>query len=652
MDDEEASDKSLQGGLPNPQESLMISFDMLQEDRLHSIRHRQNYQALKDAYQQLQASHSKLDSELALKFKEEKLTEEKHAREIGELQKKYQKLEKAYEEACRSQVTKERLEMVKLQVTQDVEQVYRNQIAEAHAGIAAARNENIRLREEADKATAELERERTEFQAVIEQNRVIYDAEISNLRKIKEDLNSRLKQLTADEISRSQDAGKENAQLAAKYELVSKELEEQKQLRKTEREKLQAENHTLRNTCSDLKAENQEVQAERDSLKNQLRLLRTEYNALRLEFEEERQRSVTAARSSTEAEQRLTNLTHKTRIELSNLRLEAQQQRAEIEKQRDDFILKCQTLERDLQLMGDRCQQVESSSAKRELESTERETAVREELGTEIIRLEAKVSQLTQQLRITQHALNSEETAQKSIKPKDDEESLRMRRELDELNGRLIQAQECNRRLAEKLENSIAKSVPTIKEDKQLNAMQLSIKDAENRQLRDTNQELQQQLASVRSSFKHYMEGASQKKRALHERIKQLKNETQLQELELEKLRAENDLLRKNVPQAEYERIRSILQDLRKRHEEYEDIIFGPPLSLFLFSSAKQGGFGKGDYPAREPIDATSPPFQVPIIPGGSNTLTRGDLRESGGTVQQVATFSTEQLITPTLSQT
>ncbi|KER24186.1 hypothetical protein T265_08081 [Opisthorchis viverrini] len=637
-DDEEASDKSFQGGLPNTQESLMISFDMLQEDRLHSIRHRQNYQDLKDAYQQLQASHSKLDSELALKIKEEQLTGQKHAREIGELQTKYQKLEKAYEEACRSQVTKERLEMVKLQVTQDVEQVYRSQIAEAHAGIAAARNENIRLREEADKATTELERERAEFQAIIEQNRVIYDAEISNLRKIKEDLNSRIKRLTADEISRSQDAGKENAQLAAKYELVSKELEEQKQLRKTEREKIQTENHTLRNTCSDLKAENQEVRAERDSLKNQLRLLRTEYNALRSEFEEERQRSATAVRSSTEAEQRLTNLTHKTRIELSNLRLEAQQQRAEIEKQRDDFILKCQTLERDLQLMGDRCQQVESSSAKRELEATERETAVREELGTEIIRLEAKVSQLTQQLRITQHALNSEETAQKSIKPKDDEESLRMRRELDELNGRLIQVQECNRRLAEKLENSIAKSVPTGKEDRQLNAMQLSIKDAENRQLRDTNQELQQQLAS--------------KKRTLQERIKQMKKETQLQQLELEKLRAENDLLRKNVPQAEYERIRSILQDLRKRHEEYEDIIFGPPLSLFLFSSAKQGGFGKGDYPTREPLDATSPPFQVPITLGRSNTLTRGDLRESGGTIQQAAAFSTEQLITPTLSQT
>ncbi|OON22864.1 M protein repeat protein [Opisthorchis viverrini] len=596
-DDEEASDKSFQGGLPNTQESLMISFDMLQEDRLHSIRHRQNYQDLKDAYQQLQASHSKLDSELALKIKEEQLTGQKHAREIGELQTKYQKLEKAYEEACRSQVTKERLEMVKLQVTQDVEQVYRSQIAEAHAGIAAARNENIRLREEADKATTELERERAEFQAIIEQNRVIYDAEISNLRKIKEDLNSRIKRLTADEISRSQDAGKENAQLAAKYELVSKELEEQKQLRKTEREKIQTENHTLRNTCSDLKAENQEVRAERDSLKNQLRLLRTEYNALRSEFEEERQRSATAVRSSTEAEQRLTNLTHKTRIELSNLRLEAQQQRAEIEKQRDDFILKCQTLERDLQLMGDRCQQVESSSAKRELEATERETAVREELGTEIIRLEAKVSQLTQQLRITQHALNSEETAQKSIKPKDDEESLRMRRELDELNGRLIQVQECNRRLAEKLENSIAKSVPTGKEDRQLNAMQLSIKDAENRQLRDTNQELQQQLAS--------------KKRTLQERIKQMKKETQLQQLELEKLRAENDLLR-----------------------------------------AKQGGFGKGDYPTREPLDATSPPFQVPITLGRSNTLTRGDLRESGGTIQQAAAFSTEQLITPTLSQT
>ncbi|KAF5397050.1 hypothetical protein PHET_10067 [Paragonimus heterotremus] len=44
----------------------------------------------------------------------------------------------------------------------------------------------------------------------------------------------------------------------------------------------------------------------------------------------------------------------------------------------------------------------------------------------------------------------------------------------------------------------------------------------------------------------------------------------------MEKMRAENDLLRRNVPHAEYQRIRAVLDDLRRRHEEYEEIILGP----------------------------------------------------------------------------
>ncbi|KAF6774813.1 hypothetical protein AHF37_05623 [Paragonimus kellicotti] len=117
---------------------------------------------------------------------------------------------------------------VLFQVREDIEEHYREQIAQAHAGIVAARDETGRLREEAVKLAAELDRERSESQTKIAQNKMLYEAEVSNLRQIKEELTSRVNRLTTDEIDRSHIVGKENAQLTTKCDLLSGELEELK----------------------------------------------------------------------------------------------------------------------------------------------------------------------------------------------------------------------------------------------------------------------------------------------------------------------------------------------------------------------------------------------------------------------------------------
>ncbi|KAF8569554.1 Coiled-coil domain-containing protein [Paragonimus westermani] len=316
--------------------------DVLPNELLHAVQHKINYQTLKDAYQKLQASHIKLESELALKMKDMQIMEQKYSQMEKKAIGKIRLLEEAYEETARTQLTQERLEMIKLQVREDIEEHYREQIAQAHAGTIAARDETGRLREEVVKLATELDRERSESQTKIAQNKMLYEAEVSNLRQIKEELTARINRLTTDEIDRSHSVGKENAQLTTKCNLLSGELDELKSKMDLHREKLIQDNKCLRKSNSELKVLNQELEAERDSLRKQLQLLKSEFEAIRVELVTERQRAFDAVRASSEAENRLSCLTQKTRLELSNLRLEAQQQRSEIEAQRDQFAGKCQ----------------------------------------------------------------------------------------------------------------------------------------------------------------------------------------------------------------------------------------------------------------------------------------------------------------------
>ncbi|KAF6774814.1 hypothetical protein AHF37_05624 [Paragonimus kellicotti] len=141
--------------------------------------------------------------------------------------------------------------------------------------------------------------------------------------------------------------------------------------------------------------------------------------------------------------------------------------------------------------MMSKCQQVESSAAMRELEISQREVTVRDQLNGEISRLESKVFQLTETLSKTQRALedvkSNKPSACDTVKPQPTSvDDNHLRNELDMLNCRLKEAQEFNKKLSEKLYHA------------------------------------------------------------------------------------------RNVPHAEYERIRAVLDDLRRRHEEYEEIILGP----------------------------------------------------------------------------
>ncbi|CAH8534524.1 unnamed protein product [Dicrocoelium dendriticum] len=479
------------------------------------------------------------------------------------------------------QFPQERLESIKLQMLQDVDQPYDEQLMRVHTAFASAMEENYRLQKRISELTTELHRQKSDAQALVSQNRSVYESEVSNLRAIKDDLVRRLGCLSSEEIERSTFSQKEKMEMDARCSLLSKEVDELRMELKGQKEKAERDADNACKNTSDLLVAKHELESERDSLKNQLRVLRTQFDILQSDLHAETQRATEALRSSTEAESRLSELTQKAQVELANLRLEARQQRSEIEKQRDEFASKCQALQQELELMASRCKQVESSATMRELEATEREASVRDKMGEKVTRLEATIQHLSDLLSTTKRALedaraNGEGTMETECSRFQMENALG--RELERLKRRLLEAQGWNRELGEKLRRYI------VKANQRCQTMTNGDTDADKlKQLQTENQELEEKLQTSKNEIKRLTERASRKKRVHYERVQILRESLNSQQSELEKLKAENQILRCNVPLTEYQRVKRMLADLRTRHEEYEEIILGPEHFSGLF---------------------------------------------------------------------
>ncbi|XP_018649659.1 hypothetical protein Smp_133950 [Schistosoma mansoni] len=89
---------------------------------------------------------------------------------------------------------------------------------------------------------------------------------------------------------------------------------------------------------------------------------------------------------------------------------------------------------------------------------------------------------------------------------------------------------------------------------------------------------------AIRNKMQQFVED-SRKKRALCLRIVLLKRKLNFFEYEMEKLRQENNNLKRNVSISEYERVCMAYKDLYRRHQEYERIILHSDNQKFLIKS-------------------------------------------------------------------
>ncbi|TPP59766.1 hypothetical protein FGIG_03620 [Fasciola gigantica] len=551
-----------------------ISLDHLGGE-VHALEHRRNYETLKAAFEQLKHDYIRSEESWKLKSRQMHMKERKALTRLEEANSQIHALLTELNSRTQLENDPQWVESIRL----EIHQKYEDEIDRAHSCILAARDENKKLNRKIATLQSQLEFAKTETQADWQQQQILYEAEIANLRHIKEDLLSRNQCLSSNELDRSKDECKQNAQLQTKCQLLTDEVESLKKQLDSQKAIFLGGNENLLKNMTNLKIKNCELEAERENLNKQLCVMRQEVEQLRSELHMEKQRVSDAKHASTEAEFKLSQLTQRTRGELANLRLEAQEQRTAIEKQRDQFASKAQELEHKLELVSARCQQVESDAAAHALASTEKEVIARDQWIREKTILEARCAELSNRLKATQitsstdnvknqfdHIGSSRTTANCKCKQTLDDQ----KEEIARLNEKLNHAELLNSQLNELLRQKTSEETRG-EQSNEVGQLQLTL--FEKLKERD---ELKSQLHTVRANLKRYMEDASKKKQRLSRHIRRLKELNQLEKLETEKLKTENEILRQNVPQEEYNRIRLLLNDLKRRHEEYQSIILGP----------------------------------------------------------------------------
>nr|CAH8843243.1 unnamed protein product [Trichobilharzia regenti] len=540
---------------------------ILREELQIADRHKSNYETLKSAFKKLYNAYNQLESRLNSSANDSKLLERQQQQQqqqgdihLMEARNNLNEYISAMEivKQSNSIPAVETLEISMLKITNELEAKYREQILNLQYDLQSCQNENRLLVEEIQNLNKTLNQERSEFKNTLMNSKLFYEAEISSLQKIKDHQNTEINQLSLVQTNEDKKILLQNAQLQAKCDELSNQLELIRNNLSKEREQIQLENEDQLQLCSELKAKNMELEAICSTQKNHINALTQEVNELRAELINHRQTLVESTKCQYKAETQIDKLLQSTRIELINLRKEAEYQKSEIDKQRSELTEKSRKLQDELDMLHNRLTCTNQFSGNREnnhfdVINTQNNNDEEEEKLQRIIKLfqkhfllhinefENKVSSISDRLNLEVDQMQTFQMHAKSIMETINQSSMYPKS--------FIPSQQQNGKTSDRI-----------------------------------------QLTLVQDNMQRYVDDARKKKRTLCLRIVLLKQKINFLESEIEKLREENINLKTNVASiTEYERVCLAYKDLYRRHQEYERIILNSDNQKFITNNDHVG---------------------------------------------------------------
>ncbi|CAH8529406.1 unnamed protein product [Heterobilharzia americana] len=493
-------ESTVKGKLTNDIDQILF------EELQIASRHKSNYETLKSAFTKLYNAYNQLESRFNLSVSEARLKAKEQADALLKAQNKLD----AYISTDRtvkgldSSSSKETLDIMKLKITNELESKYREQILTLNSDLETCQDENRLLVEEVQNLKKILSQERNEFNNTLVNTKLLYEAEITSLRKLRDDQTLEISQLSLIHNAEDKTILLQNAQLQAKCHELTKQLDYFKENLSKERDQNQSDNYEQLQMCSDLKAKNMELEALCSTQKHQLNILNEELNGLQNELMNQRQTALESTRCRMKAEQQVEKLLQSTRVELANLRSEAQCQKFDIERQRNELIEKSKGFEHELNVLQS-CQpiinqfssdllinQIKNENHDEKLQEIMK--SLRNHFVMHINEFENKVSSISDRLNLEVDRIQTFQMNAKSI---------------------------------------IEKISTTAVYPKSLTSSELHGYNSE---------DIQSKV--LRDNMRRYVEDARKKKRALCLRIVLLKQKINFLECEIEKLREENIILK------------------------------------------------------------------------------------------------------------
>ncbi|XP_061187305.1 centrosomal protein of 83 kDa-like [Saccostrea echinata] len=598
---------------------------LLADERMRSQMHKTNYEQLKEEHKRLQDEYAQLEEEIKRTVEESKIVQEKYKtmyeqtrRELGE--------KSAQMEEIRSSVfTPQRLEIIRTQVTEEISKIYKERYHKQEEEVEEYRTLCNQLKHTLAFTQSEYETQKAEYQRIIEEYKLSAEAEVTNLRKERETTITKVREESSQDTERVRILQKENAQLLLKLKTLTLELEELHAQR--EKQGFETDNITRvqAKQITELSASVKGLETERESLRRQLDQLQRDlaltgdtHNKLTGQIHElEKENAV--------YKNKLEELTHKNKVDLTNLKMEMLKQRGELERERDKLLNVVDDLQTKLEINKHTIDQQARALVEKERDAVRRVQAAREEefvkltsVESEKLALETKLQEMDRR-KIDQEAYkhaekekmeeriraanDAKETAERELlvlKSKiDHQNSLqnqieRERSENSDLKSKISKLEtEINAYLGNEHDMTddnlrLRNQVELLREEIKLTKGQLKkVQDnhdiilmqqksaftEEKAQIDHRLQELQGQLKELHGKYQRALTAYKKYKKKSTHVVERLKDKIEILEAKNVEIELEKKALQACVPQDIYSKLKKQWKDLHRRHNEFRKVL-------------------------------------------------------------------------------
>ncbi|XP_071818029.1 centrosomal protein of 83 kDa-like isoform X1 [Apostichopus japonicus] len=604
---------------------------MLADEKMRCDMHKTNYQTLKAEHTRLQNDMKRLQDDLDRVREEKKTAEEKLQSLLTKANKELAEHAGQIADLKSQVLTPQKLELVKLKISEDMEQPFRDRLTQVCKDLDHFREGYNKLRYENTFLKSEYEHEQAERKRVMEEMKSQHEAEIESLRKDKETIIARYSQDNNQDGEKVRNLHRENAQLNLKLKGLLSELNEIRAQREqaglqsdhvTRLQSRQLSEHatnikTLETEKNSLKLHMDQLQKELTSSQDEQRILNNKIHDL------ERQNS--------ELRGQLEETTHQKKLELTNAKMEAVRIRGELEREKDAIVNQLEELKAKVEIAESSLQAQSNLVAEKEKETARKVQSVREEEWEKVSQLETEKLDLDARLQEAEKLYKEFEYKSKQESSELDERVHEAERKQDEaqkeisnLKTKLEQQRSLQEdldternqasKMREKLQQTSAELQSIKALEKQLNHEIEKHRDiienlrdelremkydsertagASRAQLEqhkmnwsDERQQYQNRIDNLDKQVKdtlkkvHEQETITKKKKKRYQKIvDRLKDEIQLLQAQKEELETEKQALRNQIPKDTYTKAVRKLRDLQRRHTDFKNLMTSVELS-------------------------------------------------------------------------
>ncbi|KAK3751352.1 hypothetical protein QZH41_009306 [Actinostola sp. cb2023] len=368
------------------------------EQRMRIEKLKTTYETLKVEHLQLQDACQRKDNDIVGAREEAKKLQAEFQEMVKKLRAERDAKIQECEELRTQVVTPNKLEMIRVKLLEEIEKPYRERFQLMETEINTYRSDFNKLRYDYSFLKSEYEHDQIQHKQIIEEVHSQCELEINSLRKERDLLLQKQQQDGPTDAHRARTLQRENTQLHMKLKNLLSELEEIRSQR--ENAGLQSD-HVSRlqaRQVSELTSKCKAFETERDSLKLQCKTLQNE-----LDKKNEQQDQLTSEIHQLEKENmsgksKLDEMSHKNKVEISNLRMSLTKNRGDLERERDELKAEIDSSKNKIQVSERTIEHLKTSLEEKELEVSKRIQDVKEKEWENLALLEQTNNQLETRL--------------------------------------------------------------------------------------------------------------------------------------------------------------------------------------------------------------------------------------------------------------